>query len=243
MKSSNPVFSRIERDNVYADTAGATFGGITIKTGLMFLVAVLSGFFAFNLLLTNPEALVIILPVSVIVGFISSLIGIMSVRLSAPFALLYAACEGVLLGTLTTLLDSVYPGIGISAIGATIILFGVMLLLYATRVIQVTNRFRKVMFASLITMLLVVVFNLLLSLMGINLFTAVPDGLVIGITIFLIIYGALMLTLDFDRAEFIVSAGADKRMEWQVSLGLMITIVWIYVYMIRLFAMLASRKD
>jgi uncharacterized YccA/Bax inhibitor family protein len=68
-------------------------------------------------------------------------------------------------------------------------------------------------------------------------------GLAIGISVFLIIYGALMLTLDFDRAEAIVSSGADKKYEWMVALGLMVTIVWLYIEILRLIMIVASKRD
>lgn len=239
--SSNPVFRSVEKGNTQSYTNAATFAGISIKTGVLLLVAVLSAFGANLLIKTDQIApLVTILGVSGIVGFIAVLIGIMVPRLSGPFAILYAAAEGFMLGTITILLNQVLPGIGLTAVTATAVIFGVMLLLYSSRTLRATNRFKKTMYSMILGILIFSLLSVFIAPLR-----AIYDNPFLGVvlSIFFIGYGAFMLILDFDRAEYIVSSGADKKYEWSVSLGLMVTIVWIYIEVLRLLVILFANKE
>jgi len=136
------------------------------------------------------------------------------------------------------------PGAPYAAIIATTAIFFVMLFLYSSRIIRVTTRFRKIMYAVLFGILFFFIgFGLMSLFVDMNAIFGNSYGLAIGISVFLIVYGALMLTLDFDRAEAIVSSGADKKYEWMVALGLMVTIVWLYIEILRLIMIVASKRD
>jgi len=155
--------------------------------------------------------------------------------------LLYALSEGVLLGVITILINTIYPGVAVAAVIGTASIFTVMLFLYSSRTIRVTSRFRKIMYSVLLSFLVFFIVFGLLGLFSSNISLSEPMAL--GITGILIIFGALMLTLDFDRAEMIVESGADKSYEWVVAVGLMVTIVWIYIELLRFLAILASRRN
>lgn len=243
MKSSNPVFSRIEHNNETAYEYGrtATYSGITIKTLIMFAVAVVTALLSVNLLFSNIETWSALLFPAMIIGFVSVIIGTMSMRLAPLFALVYAAAEGVILGSLTALAELLVPGVGQAALIATVVIFGVMLLLYSSKTIRVTSRYKTILFGVLISVFL---FAIISSLFLGQLF-ANNLGLLLLISGIYIVVGAFMLTLDFQRATSIVEMGADKRSEWVVSLGLMVTIVWIYIELLRFlvyFAALFSRE-
>lgn len=244
MRSSNPVFKSIERTQEAGYTGSASYAGIIIKTAIMFAIAIASGFFAVSLVGSDVQTMYGLLIASVFIAFIAALIGTLSIRLSMVFSIIYAIAEGFLLGVLTLVVNIYVPGAGITAVIGTGSIFLVMLFLYSSRTIRVTPRFRRIMYTILIGILLSTILFGLLSLLGVfDNMTGDYFGIAIAISVFLIIYGAIMLTLDFDRAEQIVSSGADKRYEWQVSLGLMITVVWIYVEILRLILIIASRKD
>lgn len=240
-ESSNPVFRSVEKGNTESYTNAASFAGISIKTGTLLLVALLSAVGASFLLRENPSAAFAILGVSGIVGFISVMIGILIPRVAAPFSILYSAAEGFLLGAVTALLETVVPGIGLTAVLGTLVIFGVMLALYASRTIRATNRLRKTMYGMIIGILIFSILAIFIKPLN-TLFISNP---VVGIlfSLFFIGYGAIMLVLDFDRAEYIVQSGADKKYEWSVSLGLMVTIFWIYLEIVRLVALLAANKN
>lgn len=241
MRSSNPVFSQLEkhRDDIYVDSKTASYLGITIKTLILFLVAVASAFLTVHLLNTNPEGWAALLIPASVIAFISVWLGTLFVRLSPLFSILYGAAEGVILGSITAIANMIAPGIGLAALIATGVIFGVMLLLYTSRTIRVTSRFRTVMFGTLISIL---IFSIISALFLQNLL-AENFVLMLIISAIYIIVGALMLALDFDRAQSVVEMGADKRHEWVVSLGLMVTIVWIYVELIRFLIIMFARKD
>ncbi|MDY0277153.1 MAG: Bax inhibitor-1/YccA family protein [Acholeplasma sp.] len=243
-KMSNPVFRSVENSQSGATEYGATYTGISIKTGILLLVSVLSALFAANLIKTNQlETVITILAVTGIAAFISVLLATFIPRLAMPFSMLYSAAIGFELGVLTVLVELLFPGQGIgqTAIVATMVIFGVMLALYSFRIVRVTNGFVKFMLAVMFAILIFSLLSFIIPSIG-NLF-ANNFALGVGLVGFLILYGAFMLMLDFNRAEAMVTAGVDKRYEWSVALGLMVTIVWIYVQVIRLLILIAARNN
>lgn len=242
-KSSNPVFRTIDESQVSSNTA--SFLGITAKTGILLLTAVLATVGA-NLLISNEmyDSLFIILGTSGIVAFIAVMLGIFIPRLTAPFSILYSAAQGFTLGTLTLILDQVMPGIGIMAVTATLTIFGIMLALYSTKTLRATNKFRKFMYGTILGIFAFTLISLIVTLINPNIFNFMNNPTVaILVSVFLIAYGAFMLILDFDRAQQIVESGADKRYEWTAALGLMVTIVWIYIEVLRLLTILLANRE
>ena len=137
------------------------------------------------------------------------------------------------------------PGAAVAAIVATVAIFFGMLFLYSSRIIRVTTRFRKVMYTILFGILFFFILSGLLQLFtgfSFMMTSGSFNGIALAITGFMIIYGAFLLTLDFDRAEAIVSGGADKKYEWVITIGLMVTIIWLYIEILRLIIILSSRN-
>lgn len=237
MRSSNPVFRSIERSEVFTSTDVATYRGIFLKTTLMILIAALSGYFAVTYF---QESLYALLIPSVIIAFIAVIVSMRSVRFARVGAIIYALSEGVLLGTITWIMNIYYPGIATTALVGTASIFTVMLFLYSSRTIRVTTRMRKVMYSILLGILLFFVSSMILRLFGVTI--DISSSLALGISGLLIVFGALMLTLDFDRAESIVSGEYDKSYEWIVAVGLMVTLVWIYIELLRFLAIISSNR-
>jgi uncharacterized YccA/Bax inhibitor family protein len=237
MRSSNPVFRSIERSEVFTSTDAATYRGIFLKTTLMILIAAFSGYFAVTYL---TESLYALLIPSVIIALIAVIVSMRSVRFARVGAIIYALSEGVLLGTITWIMNIYYPGIATTALVGTASIFTVMLFLYSSRTIRVTTRMRKVMYSILLGILLFFVSSMILRLFGVTI--DISSSLALGISGLLIVFGALMLTLDFDRAESIVSGEYDKSYEWIVAVGLMVTLVWIYIELLRFLAIISSNR-
>jgi uncharacterized YccA/Bax inhibitor family protein len=239
MRSSNPVFKSLERSEVFVSSDAATYSGIVIKTSLLLLIAAISGFLAINF---AGEALYPLLIGAIIVTFISIVVATRSPRLARPFAFIYAVSEGILLGVITLLFETLVPGVAMTAIIGTASIFTVMLFLYSSRTIRVTARFKKIMYGILLAFLLFFVFSLIINL--INPGTIVlSNSMALLVSGAIIVFGAFMLAIDFDRAETIVSGGFDKSYEWMVSIGLMVTIVWIYIELLRFLAIIASNRN
>lgn len=238
MRSSNPVFRSIERSEAYASTEAASYRGIVIKTGGLLLTAVLSGYLALAHL---QDILYPLFFASIFIALISVLVASFAPRVAAPFAILYALAEGVVLGLITVLFDSFAPGAALAAVVATGAIFTVMLFLYSSRTIRVTPRFRKIMYGVLLGVLLFIVIGFIMNLAGVAIEFSNP--MLLGISAIFIVFGALMLTLDFDRAEMIVESGADRHYEWVVAVGLMVTIVWIYLELLRFLVILMGNRN
>lgn len=242
MRTSNPVFRSLQRSEAYVGTETASYRGIVTKTAGLLLAAVLSGYLA--LVYIPISSLYPLLITSMIVAFVSVMVASFSPRMAMPFGILYALSEGVLLGVITMLINTIYPGVALAAVLGTVSIFTVMLFLYSSRTIRVTPRFRKVMYGIMMAILLFMVIYGILYLFGgasNPIFSNVPIALLV--TGIMIVVGALMLAIDFDNAEAIVSGGADKTYEWIVAVGLMVTIVWIYIELLRFLAILASRRN
>jgi len=240
MISSNPVFRNIEKTRVQDRAYVATYTGITIKTAILVFVAFAATIFANRLIiLEDYVALGAILGASGGVAFISVFVSMLIPRVAMPFGILYAAAEGFLLGTLTLIVDMAFPGqnIGITAVLATGAIFGTMLGVYSLKILRATPAFRKGIFAALIAILIV-------SLVGL----IIPSvGMFINYNIYiagaLILFGAFMLILDFERAKEVTEAGMPKNYEWVAAIGLMVTIFWIYFQILKLLVLLASKKE
>jgi uncharacterized YccA/Bax inhibitor family protein len=160
-------------------------------------------------------------------------------RFTSP---IYALLQGAFLGAISGLYNAAYDGIVIQAVGLTIGVFVVMLFLYGTRIIKVTEKLRMGIVAATGAVMLIYVANLILSLFGAEVpFLHDTGPLGIGISLVIVAIAAFNLLLDFDFVERGVAAGAPAKMEWYAAFGLLVTIVWLYLELLRLLAKLQSR--
>ena len=245
MTKLNPVFSGI-RVEEGIETA-ASVKGVAGKTLFLLGVAVLSAIVSITVgasaIATNP----LILFIAMIGALICGVAGQVSAKAAKVCSVIYAVCEGVLLGLISFSFDAVFGGIVMSAILITVTIFGVMLFLYSSNIIKVTGKFVRIMSGIFMTLFIVSLVYLISSLINPNniLVMALTNntGLVILISVIVLIYGAFMLAMDFERVKSIVANGFDKRYEWMAALGLMVTLIWIYIEALRLLAIIASRRD
>lgn len=244
MKQS-PLFSNIQTgEAVYDDVDRATYKGITVKTVILLLISVLiAAIVAFALptiLANNPTTFYVTLVVSSIVGFIAVMVGRMSERKAKYASVIYAICEGLFLGSLSAIVEAYVPGVVATAVFSTIVLFAVMLTLFATGVIRVGSKLRSICFGLTLGALAII---LLVSLFSMFIDYQSYLGIMIGVEVFLVFYGVITLSLNFAEANAVVSMGASKDAEWSVALGLLVSIVYIYIEIVRLLALIAARSD
>lgn len=244
MKQS-PLFSNIQTgEAVYDDVDRATYKGITVKTVILLLISVLiAAIVAFELptiLANNPTTFYVTLVVSSIVGFIAVMVGRMSERNAKYASVIYAICEGLFLGSLSAIVEAYVPGVVATAVFSTIVLFAVMLTLFATGVIRVGSKLRSICFGLTLGALAII---LLVSLFSMFIDYQSYLGIMIGVEVFLVFYGVITLSLNFAEANAVVSMGASKDAEWSVALGLLVSIVYIYIEIVRLLALIAARSD
>jgi uncharacterized YccA/Bax inhibitor family protein len=163
----------------------------------------------------------------------------------APFvAPVYAVAEGVFLGAVSRGYENAYDGLVVQAAGATMAVFAVMLVLYRTRIIKVTERFRTVVVTATIGVMVFYGVSMLIRLFAgadsIR-FLSSPSLLGIGFSVLVAGLAAFNLALDFDFIERGAQQRLDKRFEWFAAFGLLVTIIWLYLEMLRLMAKLRSR--
>jgi uncharacterized YccA/Bax inhibitor family protein len=171
--------------------------------------------------------------------FIVALVSVFSPRLTVITGPLYALGEGALVGVLSHYYDVTYEGIVLQAVAATVCIFLAMLILFSTHVIKVTARFALGVVAAMSGLLLLYVVAWLLTLFGAHiLFWEHPTPLGIALSVAIVILGALNLPLDFAFIEEGAARGAPGYMAWYCAFGLMLSLIWIYVSMLRVLALL-----
>jgi uncharacterized YccA/Bax inhibitor family protein len=175
--------------------------------------------------------------------FIVAIVGAFAYRAAPITSVLYALGEGSLLGIASRYYDLRFDGIVSQALLATLCIFLAVYLLYSLRIIKVTSRFATGVMAATGGFVLLYLVVWLLSLFGVDFrFLYAPTPLGIGISILIVILGALNLTLDFDFIERSAGAGAPRFMQWYGAFGLMLSLIWIYVSVLRLIALLRARQ-
>ncbi len=256
MNSNNPFFKNKEfnkpqtvqvdengnRSSVLIDynetmTISGTINKSLILLGLLVATA------AFTWMLTNsgfnPMPLLI---GGALVGLVLVLVASFKPHLSGYLAPGYALFEGLFIGALSAIFEAMYPGIVIQAVGATFTTFLVCFLLYKYQVVKVTEKFKSVVIGATITIGIYYLITWLLSMF--TSFQAVHYGnswMSIGVSVFVIVIASLNLFLDFDQIEKGAEKQVPKHMEWFGAMGLMITLVWLYVEFLRLLSKLSSR--
>ena len=179
-----------------------------------------------------------------IVGFVAALVTVFKKHLAHITAPIYALAQGLFLGGLSSTFEVQYPGIVIQAIGLT---FGTLFCLlgaYKSGMIKVTENFKLGLVAATGGLMMVYFVSIILGMFGVNLGFLYGNGLMgIGFSVVVVVIAALNLVMDFDFIESGEEMGAAKYMEWYGAFGLMVTLIWLYIEILRLLAKLQSRRD
>jgi uncharacterized YccA/Bax inhibitor family protein len=177
--------------------------------------------------------------IAVLIGFGVVLLASFKPHLTRFLAPVYALAQGIFVGAISHAYDVAFDGIVLQAVGATLGVFLVTLLLYHSRLVRVTDRFRRVVITATIGLAVFYLVSIVLHLFGVNIsFISEPSLLGIGFSIFAAGLAAFNLFLDYDIIERGVKEQAPAYMEWFAALGLLVTIVWLYLELLRLFAKL-----
>ncbi|HAF99660.1 Bax inhibitor-1/YccA family protein [Paenibacillus lactis] len=242
-RSGNPTLNEntFERSRHYNDQETMTIGG-TVNKSFMLLALLIGAAVISWVMFFNGYDMFPLMVGGAIGGFVLALI-ISFAPKSAPFlAPIYAVAEGLFLGALSANYESLYYGITLQAALLTMCVFLGMLLAYKTGLIKASPGFRRGIIAATAGVALVYLLSFVLGLFGVTvpyLHDSTPIG--IGISIVIIIIAALNFVLDFNFIEEGAQQGAPKYMEWYGSFGLLVTLVWLYIEIIRLLSKLANR--
>jgi uncharacterized YccA/Bax inhibitor family protein len=190
----------------------------------------------------NPQVVTPWVAVGAIGGFIVALVTIFKQTWAPLTAPLYALLEGLVIGGVSALFEAQYPGIVIQAAGLTLGTCLALLLAYKSRLIRATENFKLGVVAATGGIALFYILTMILGFFGIKMPLMYGNSLAsIGFSLVVVVIAALNLVLDFDFIEQGATQGAPKYMEWYGAFGLMVTLIWLYLEMLRLLAKLRSR--
>ena len=241
-RSGNPTLS----DATFADFENVnqktmTLQGTVNKVGILLALVVLRAAYTWNVYFVtgSPGAL---MPIGLFGGMIFALITIFKKNWAMYTAPIYAILEGLFLGGISAIFESQYPGIVIQATGLTFGTLASLLVLYKTGVIKPTENFRLMVVSATMGIALLYVVSFIMSMFGTGIGFIHDNGIFgIGFSLFVVGIAALNLVLDFDFIEEGSEKNAPKYMEWFGAFALMVTLIWLYLEMLRLLAKLRSR--
>ena len=244
-KTSNPVLSDKRFDSIHSQagvfTEPMTLNGTINKTMLLFLFLLITGSLSWRLTMNGTINPLFLIWGGAIGGLIVAIITVMKPEKSPVTAPIYALLEGLFVGSISAMYSKFYSGIVIQAVGLTLSIMFVMLVLYRTGVIKATPKFKKGIMIATGGVALFYILNLIAGAFGggIDFFKLGTLGIVISLVI--IVIAAMNLILDFDLIEKGVLTGQPKYVEWFAGFGLMVTLVWLYLEILRLLALLSRR--
>lgn len=252
-ESSNPTLSQKIFDKSLHQEAAMqgtmSVRGTINKFGFMMLMVIAGAAFTWQQVYSGqPQTAYAYMIGGAIGGLIMAIAISFKPNWSPYLAPIYGILEGLFLGAISAFMNEIfakkYPGLVLQAVGLT---FGVaiaMFLLYNFRIIKVTNKLKGIIIGATVGIAIFYGITMLVRLFGGDIpFMNIGDGslLGIGISLFVVAIAALNLLLDFDRIEQGAATGAPKFMEWYGAFGLMVTIVWLYIEVLKLLSRFASR--
>jgi uncharacterized YccA/Bax inhibitor family protein len=246
MRTSNPALNERAFQGERAVLGEAmTLQGTVNKTGVLLICAVATAAWTWNIFLHShsPQSVMPLALLGGIGGLIVAMVTIFKKQWAGITAPIYALLEGLVLGSISAMLEVRFPGIAIQAVSLTFGTLVILLLAYRSGLIAVTEKFRLGVIAATGGIALFYIVEIVLGFFGIH-FTAVNGSGAIGIgfSVFVVIIAALNLVLDFDFIETGVRVGAPKYMEWYGAFGLMVTLIWLYFEILRLLSKIRSRE-
>jgi uncharacterized YccA/Bax inhibitor family protein len=244
LRSTNPVLKERAFAGAIPTGETMTIQGTVNKTGLLLLFVVATAAWTWGLAHSEtPNAAVPWMLGGLVGGLVVALVTVFKKEWSPISAPIYALLEGLVLGGISAIFDKSYPGIAMQAISLTFGVMFVMLLAYKMRIVQATRGFKLGVIAATGGIAIVYAINMVMSLFFHTqmsfLYASTPLG--IGISVFVVIIASLNLIIDFDMIETGARMGAPKYMEWYGAFGLMVTLVWLYMEMLRLLSKVRRR--
>jgi uncharacterized YccA/Bax inhibitor family protein len=236
-RTSNPALNEKAFRGQVAFGDAMTLQGTVNKTGLLLLCVVATSAWTWGLAHSpTPEAVYPWMIGGLFGGLIAAIVTIFKKDWAPFMAPIYALLEGLVLGGISAVFDKFYPGIAVQAVGLTFGVLFLLLLAYKTGIVRATPRFKLGVMVATGAIFLVYMVDMFMGLFahtGISILRA-ASPLGIGISVVIVIIAALNLILDFDLIETGVRNGAPKYMEWYGAFALMVTLIWLYLEILRL---------
>lgn len=241
IRTANPALGSRAFDTAEAGDGVMTVQGAVSRTSMLLALLFAATVLTWNR--TDPSLSGGWIALGAIGGFVIALITIFNKKAAPVTAPIYAVCQGLLLGGISGFFEQMYPGIVFQAVLLTFGTLGGLLLAYTSRMIRVTERFKLGVFAATGGIAVFYLVSLMLRLFGVGMPLIYGSGMAgIGFSAVVVVIAALNLVLDFDLIEQGAARGAPKYMEWYAAFALMVTLVWLYMEILRLLSKLQNRR-
>ena len=246
-RTSNPslndkTFAGLPRVTVAGEAM--TLQGTVNKSFVLLLVLLIAALWPWSQFFGsgNPAVIAPAILIGLIGGLALGVIISFKATLAPMLSIPYAACEGLAIGGISAVLEKRYPGIAIQAVGLTFGVMAALLLAYTTGLIQVTQRFRAIVVGATGAILLLYLASFVLGFFHVTVpFLQGGSALSIGVSLVIVCIAALNLVLNFDLIYTGVAQGAPRYMEWYAAFGLLVTLVWLYMEILRLLGQTRQR--
>ena len=242
IRSGNPALTKKTFENLSLTSSGVmTLDGAVNKTAISMGILLLSAYYTYS------NAIMDYIFIGFIGGFILAIVTIFKKEWSPTTVPIYAVLEGLALGGISKVYANAFePGIVPQAIMLTLGILFALLFAYKTKIIQATENFKLGVFAATAGIGIVYLISFLMSVFGgggLPVMNPANSSLLsIGFSLFVVVIASLNLVMDFDFIEEGVAKGAPKYMEWYGAFGLLVTLIWLYLEILRLLAKLSSRR-
>jgi len=246
MRTANPALNSTTFNNLpsaASQSESMTIQGTVNKTGILLLVLVSAAAFVWQKAALNPASVTGLVMLGGVGGLITALVTVFKKHLAGVTAPIYAVCEGLALGGISAIFEMQYPGIVFQAVGLTFGTLFALLGAYTSGYIKATENFKLGVVAATGGIMVVYLISFILGLFGMPIgfiHSSGPFGILFSLGV--VVVAALNLVLDFDFIEHGAQQGAPKYMEWYASFGLLVTLVWLYVEILRLLSKLRDRR-
>ena len=240
MRSGNPALqaSTFKKHLRSSIESRMTLSGTVNKTGISLLLVIISAGYTWG----NPGMHIMMIPAG-IVGFILALVTVFKPTVGHITVPAYAVAQGILLGVISMYFNAMYPGIVVQAVFLTFGTLGALLLAYKSGLIAATENFKLGIAAATGGIAILYLINFIMSFFGSGIgIISSNNNMGILFSGFVVVIAALNLVLDFDFIEEGAEMGAPKYMEWYGAFGLLVTLIWLYLEILRLLAKLYSRR-
>lgn len=227
------------------DQGRMTYDDVVMKTSILFGILVVASAVSWIFTMASPQLGAMLMMGGMIIGFVLAMVNIFKKTISPALVIAYAVAEGVFVGSLSAVMEFMYPGIVIQAVLATFAVVGTTLVLFATGKVRNSPKMQRMVLIGLIGLIVYNVLSMILSMTGMianpwgiggMTIMGIPIGVLVGVAA--IILGAMALIGDFDIAQKGVQNGVPTVFAWRVAFGVMVTVIWLYIEILRLLAIL-----
>ncbi|MDO9516966.1 MAG: Bax inhibitor-1/YccA family protein [Methanosarcinaceae archaeon] len=245
MRTANPALN----DNTFRHVEGdakdgyMTINGTVNRTYILLFMLLIPAIYTWNMFAKDSPLVSILMIIGIVGGLIVALITVFKKTLAPITAPIYAVFEGLFLGVISAFFEAMYPGIVIQAVTLTFGVLFCLLFAYKSGFIKVTENFKLGVVAATGSIFVIYLISFVMGLFGVSVPFIHESGILgIGFSLFVVTIASLNLVLDFDFIESGARNRMPKYMEWYAAFGLIVTLVWLYIEILRLLSKLRSRR-